>query len=140
MSDLEPVVLDTHVWVWLVDGSAELSQSARLAIERAAEDGLVLLPSICVWELAKLETGARLVLNKSCRDWVSEALSQPGLTVVPLSTEVALESCFLPGTFHEDPADRFIVATARVERATIVTRDRKILRYARKGYVSAIST
>jgi PIN domain nuclease of toxin-antitoxin system len=50
--------------------------------------------------------------------------------IVPLSPSIAVESWELPGTFHADPADRIIVATARVTGATLLTRDRRILDYA----------
>jgi PIN domain nuclease of toxin-antitoxin system len=56
-----------------------------------------------------------------------------------LPAEIALESCFLPGRLHDDPADRFIVATARIEKATLVTRDERLLTYAKHGLISALS-
>src|SRR5438105_1391913 len=91
------LVLDTHTWIWLVDGSPELSTSVRRRIDRAAQSADILIPAICVWELAKLEITGRLALSQGARAWVKTALEQPGIAVVPLSSEIALESCFLPG-------------------------------------------
>jgi PIN domain nuclease of toxin-antitoxin system len=85
-----------------------------------------------------LERKGRLVLGKNCWNWVEDALSLPGLRLISLSAQTALESCFLPGKFHDDPADRLIVATARLEDAAIVTRDKQILKYADHGHVSVI--
>ncbi len=132
------VLLDTHAWIWLVDGNDELSLPARKLIDQAAATGTVLIASISVWEVAMLERKGRLVLSRSCWNWVEDALSLPGLRLIQLSAQTALESCFLPGKFHDDPADRFIVATARLENAAIVTRDKQILRYAQSGHVAAI--
>ncbi len=61
--------------------------------------------------------------------WLSRALDGTGLKVIEISPEVAVESCRLPGNFHKDPADRIIVATARVNNFSLVTKDRKIRDY-----------
>ena len=62
---------------------------------------------------------------------VREALATPGLSLIPLSPEIAIQSRRLPGQFHGDPADRILVATARVTGARLMTSDRKILAYGR---------
>lgn len=138
MAERQRVVLDTHVWIWLVDGNSQLLPRIRVLIDDAARMGAVLIPAICVWEVATLELKGRLVLQKDPRDWVREALNQPGISLVPHSAEIALDSCYLPGDLHQDPADRLIVATARIENAVVVTRDRRLLRYAKDGHVSAV--
>jgi predicted nucleic acid-binding protein len=58
--------------------------------------------------------------------------------LAPLSPAIAVESTRLPGDFHRDPADRFIVATARELGATLVTRDERILRYGAEGFVQVL--
>ena len=57
-----------------------------------------------------------------------------------LEPEIAVESCFLPGEFHNDPADRFLVATARLKNAALVTRDQRIIEYGNQGHVKVLST
>jgi len=52
---------------------------------------------------------------------------------------MAIDACTLPGDFHADPADRILVATARAENATLVTRDEKILAYAQAGHVRVLA-
>jgi len=86
-----------------------------------------------------LEAKGRIRLSKDCLSWVHDALSSPGISLVPLTPEIAVESCRLPGTFHGDPADRILVATARLLGATLITRDTMILSYGRKNHVAAMA-
>jgi PIN domain nuclease of toxin-antitoxin system len=132
------VILDTHIWVWLNNGSSELSKSSIGRIERAAVSGEVYIPAIVVWEVATLAAKGRLTFKKPVRQWIEEALSQQGVTLIPLLPSIAIESTELPGEFHADPADRLIVASARIEGLPLMTRDSKILDYGSAGHVIAI--
>jgi PIN domain nuclease of toxin-antitoxin system len=85
-----------------------------------------------------LHSKQRLRLGTSCLDWVRRALAPP-LALAALTPEIAVDGNGLPGQFHNDPADRIITATARVEGLTVITRDRQILDYAREGHVSALA-
>lgn len=67
------------------------------------------------------------------------AIEQPDVELAPLDQSILIESSFLPGDIHSDPADRIIIATARANDFTVVTRDSAILDYARQGYVRAIA-
>lgn len=138
MTDERPILLDTHTWIWLAGGSKEISQTVCAQIEKAAKTSEVLIASISVWELAMLERKGRVVLSKPVWDWVHEALLAPGIRLVPLSAEIALASCFLPGRIHDDPADRFIIATAREQNALIASRDRRIIEYGQQGYIDIL--
>ncbi len=133
------LILDTHVWIWLVDGVPDLGAATRQAIEKEASRGVVRVPAISIWEVAMLENKGRIVLAMPCARWVEAALAAPGLDLAPLTPEVAVESVYLPGEFHGDPADRMIVATARLADATVATRDRRILDYAALGHVKALA-
>lgn len=137
MSKRSSIVLDTHVWLWFVDGNSTLKKQVVADITATAMNGSLLIPAICVWEIAMLQDRGRLTLNKPLKDWINEALDLSGTSLAPLSPDVAIESCKLPGKFHSDPADRMIVATARIESATILTRDKRILEYGLQGFVSA---
>lgn len=134
-----PLLLDTHTWIWLVNGDVMLSPRARRAIATAAVGSRVLVSAISAWELALLESKGRVRLDRDCEAWVQRALSLPGLRLVPIDEIVAVSSTRLPGTFHGDPADRLLVATARALDATFVTRDRAILDYARAGYLRTLA-
>jgi PIN domain nuclease of toxin-antitoxin system len=80
----------------------------------------------------------RLSMSCSVQSWVRQALALPGVQLAPLSPDIALESAALPSVFHGDPADRIIVATARIFDARLVTRDEKILTYASEGWVNVL--
>lgn len=128
------VVLDTHAWIWWVAG-APLSNDAKLAIEAASRSGSVLIPAISVWEVAMLESKGRLSLSVPVREWCRRGLSLPGFSLAEMTPEVAIESCQLPGAIHSDPADRLIVATARIHGVKLVTRDEKLQAYGAAGHV-----
>ncbi len=134
-----PLLLDTHVWLWLEAGSDELSPGTRGAISGALGAGLLRIAAISLWELALLASHGRVVLGKPTNLWLEAALAEPGPVVEPLSARVAIETYDLPGDFHRDPADRMIVATARVTNAILMTRDRQILAYSELGHLTAIA-
>src|SRR5580704_14413579 len=87
------------------------------------------VPEIAVWELATLTAKKRLTLNVPIKNWVEEALQKQGIEMVPLSWEISIESTMLLGVLDADPADRIIIATARIKKYSIVTRDERIHRY-----------
>jgi len=133
-----PLVLDTHVWIWVMEGTTgELSTATVRLIEEAAAGSALVVSAISVWEVAMLEKRGRITLSRSIEEWTRAALTAPGIRLVDLSPEIALESACLPGDPHGDPADRIIVATTRVLGGTLVTRHKQILRYASTGHVRA---
>jgi len=135
----EPLLLDTHYWIWLQSGAKHrLTPKIVKIIEQAAARGNMLLSVISVWELGVLEAKGRVRLQLPCDQWVREALATPGLSLAPLTPEIALESSRLPGAFHGDPADRIIVATARSFGARLLTRDRKMIEYGRQRHVAVV--
>jgi PIN domain nuclease of toxin-antitoxin system len=122
------IVLDTHIWVWWTHSPESLSQAQRELIE-ASETDLIGVSAISCWEIAKLVERGRLELPVALEDWFDQALNYPGIQLLALSPEIAIESTRLPGDFHRDPADQIIVATARVYDCPLVTADEKILNY-----------
>ena len=130
-------LLDTHTWLWFVTGEPTLAKTARAQINEAIQQEALFLAAISLWEVAMLEARGRIQFELPISEWLKKAIELPRLTVASLSPEIAVESCRLPGEFHGDPADRLIVATARLESLTLLTRDKNILRYARKGHVHA---
>jgi PIN domain nuclease of toxin-antitoxin system len=131
------VLLDTHFWIWQQFGVRHNSSPATwTAIEAAAASGTLLLSVISVWEVGLLDSKKRLELFTPCEQWVHEALATPGLTLVPLTPEIAVHSTRLPGNFHSDPADRIIAATARIMGARLATRDRKMIAYAKLRHIT----
>lgn len=86
-----------------------------------------------------LEAKGRLELKMSCAEWVKQALATPGLSLYPLNAEIALESSRLPGRFHGDPADRILLATARMTGARLLTKDERLLEYGRLRHAAVLS-
>ncbi len=122
------IVLDTHIWVWWVHGDAALSAATRALLDSSEQTGIG-VSAISCWEVAKLVERRRLLLPCPVFDWMQQALAYPGVRLLDLSPHICVESTQLPGTFHHDPADQIIVATARVLDAPLVTVDARILAY-----------
>ncbi len=136
-SDL--LLLDTHCWIWAQLGLLQnLSRAALQSIKDAEREGNLRISVISIWELAMLEQRGRVALPMNVRTWVDQALSKPGISVTPLTPEIAVESVHLPGDLHGDPADRMLVATARVLGATLATKDAQLIQYSRQRHVRAI--
>jgi PIN domain nuclease of toxin-antitoxin system len=133
------LVLDTHVWLWLINGDYRLENSGFLPeINKAARTKSIKIPAISVWEVSMLASKNRITLEGDTMEWINKALSAPGISLCPLTPEIAYESAHLPGNFHGDPADRMIVASARKLNAALVTFDQKILEYSNNGYVQVL--
>jgi PIN domain nuclease of toxin-antitoxin system len=132
------LLLDTHAWVWLLEGAPGIPAVPRALIERTATAGCLWISAISVWEVAMLAAKGRLLFSTDVQTWIRQALAAPGLHLAPLSPEIAVASASLPGTFHGDPADRILVATARSLSARFVTADRAILAYGRLGHLKTV--
>lgn len=123
------IVLDTHVWLWWLHSPAKLSRRARRAIEEAEAEQAARVSAISVWEVAVKVRLGKLPLPMDVFRWYELARSYPGITIEPLDPLDAIASTRLPGTLHEDPADRIIVAFTRRHQARLVTRDRVLRHY-----------
>ena len=122
------IVLDTHIWVWWVDGSTRLTPDQVQHLRTYETAGLSVSVISC-WEVAKLVEVGRLALSCPVKDWVEQALTYPGIHLLHLTPQIAVESTQLPGEFHRDPADQIIVATARYYDCPVLTADARILGY-----------
>ena len=121
------IVLDTHVLVWAVNDERKLGRKARANIERHWGGGGVAVSAISFWEVALLQSRGRLRLPTPAEQWRTDLISA-GLTELPLEGAAAIRSAGLSG-LPEDPADRFIVATAIAEGATLLSADENLLRW-----------
>ncbi len=137
-----PLLLDTHIWVWASSGSGGFKKAAAKAIEVAAAERRLFVSAASVWEIAlKVQRGDILVAG-DLRAWLRDQKRYPGVRVIPIGGSLALESTALPEWTrksdrkpHKDPNDRFIVAEARRKNAVLITCDRLMIDYARKGHV-----
>jgi PIN domain nuclease of toxin-antitoxin system len=129
------IIIDTHVLVWTLDDDARLGPRARSLIDRSET---ILLSAISIWEIALLVKQSRLALKMDIADWVKQALALPSLLLAPLDPAIAIDSVNLPGDFHNDPAGRIVIATARHHDVPLLTIDRAIIDYARAGPVKVV--
>ena len=123
------ILLDTHTWLWLLHDPAKLSEVAQKKISEAEKKQKILISSISVWEIAVKQSLGKLTLPLPMPEWLELAQQQPGTTIEPLAAIDAMQSAYLPGGFHKDPADRILVAIARRYDIPIVSRDSKIRSY-----------
>jgi len=120
------VLLDTHVWLWWLLGSDRLQKRERTALDRLASRAELRLAAVSLWEAQMLHVKGRLVLDRPFDVWIREAAGAAVIEIAPLDVEVVIALDGLPASFHGDPADRLIVATARAHRIPLATYDRAI--------------
>jgi PIN domain nuclease of toxin-antitoxin system len=134
---MSPLLLDTNAAIWL--SRDELKASASEKLDEAARMGVATyLSPITAWEIGQLVSRNRLSLGVTPQRWFSRILAMPNVHLAELSPDILIASSFLPGTPPRDPADRILLATARDLGATLITRDRLLLKYGEDGQVSAI--
>jgi PIN domain nuclease of toxin-antitoxin system len=138
MTRSPPLLLDTHAAVWIAE-DMHLSKEAVEAIEIAYRAQTpVFVSAITAWEVGLLVSLNRLGLAAKPERWFQRLLTTPGVRLAELSPDILIGSSFLPGKPPRDPADRILLATARELGATLITRDRLLLKYGADGLVSTI--
>lgn len=132
------IVVDTHVLIWAIQGDPRLGSAAARTIEAGGRAIQVGVSAISPWEIALLTERGRLRLDRDVASWIEAVLDLPGFRLLPIEPAIAVGSVRLPGAFTSDPADRFIVATARHHGARLLTADRAILDYGTAGHVRTV--
>ena len=118
------LLLDTHIWLWALLEPQRLSGRVRDLLASPAET--LRLSPVSVWEAMFLAERGRIALASDPRRWLDTALAAAPVTEVPLTFEVAMASRSI-ALDHQDPADRFIAASAQVFGLTLVTADARLL-------------
>lgn len=121
-------LLDTHVWVWWLLGDQRLKPREQEILDGLPADQRPVLCDISLWEVALLVQRGRLQLQVDLSDWLAIAASPATVQILSINPSVVMEMNRLPASFHQDPADRLIVATARVTGLPVATRDERIRR------------
>ena len=117
-------LLDTHIWLWLVGNRKQLA--AGVLGELQNTDNEISLSPISVWEALTLHRKGRMFLGPDLGVWLEQAIA--GIRETPFTHEIVFAAMQLP--LHNDPADRFIAATAELLDLTLVTADRRLLSLA----------
>lgn len=123
------VLLDTHALYWLVSGDGALSEDALVAIGESQATGTLFVSPITAWELAVATAKARVADRPHLGDqspdrWFRKAVAATAARIVPIRQRISIEAAAVVArTGHKDPGDCFLIATARIRKAAIVTRD-----------------
>jgi PIN domain nuclease of toxin-antitoxin system len=118
------LLLDTHAFLWAIDNSPQLSESARTAIIDG--NNVVFVSAATAWEIAVKKAIGKLTIPQG--SYLDE-LRVHRFTPLDITTEHALAVEMLPH-YHRDPFDRLLIAQAQMERLTLITRDPRIKQYA----------
>ena len=129
------LLLDTHVWIWAFEDSEDLGAECRRLL--ADESNERLISPVSALELARLVDRRHIELACPLSEWIRRSMAALRLRTCDFDFAVAMEAYALPGEFHPDPADRILVASARISGVKLVTADRRILAYNAVEAVSA---
>jgi len=125
------VLLDTHTWIWSVDGDGRrIGRRTRSLLSRAELHDQIRVSPVTLFELAALHTSGRLRLSRPAEGWIRESLTAAGVRLAELTPAIAVDAGGIPRTALPDPLDRLLVTTARQLEATFLTSDAQILAYA----------
>lgn len=138
MHKMSKLLIDTHILIWSLTKSDELTSEVKEAIKSAKDNKSLYLSSISLWEIAMLAQKQRISIYRRIADFLQTIENIRGLNILQITANIAAESVTLPGDLHNDPADRIIVASCREISATLVTRDQKILDWADAGYMKTL--
>lgn len=133
------ILLDTCAALWIADGARLEPEAVQALNESAAQRVSVMISPITALEVGRLVSRGRYPTTMTVKGWFDSLVVPPYSALVELTSDVLIDSSFMPGTPPNDPADRIIIATARAHGYRIMTRDRKILDYADQGHVQAIA-
>jgi PIN domain nuclease of toxin-antitoxin system len=128
-------LLDTHVLIWWFGDRSRLSPAQQQILASASPEAPLVVSDISLWEVATLHDLGRIRLAMPVREWLDRATAAPLVRRQGISPAIAAELTVIPNSFHRDPADRILVATARVLGATLLTQDRRI---AESGLVETL--
>lgn len=118
---------DTHIVIFHFESHAKLSPGQQAAWRSTSPTSPMRVSEISLWEIANLVHLGRVRFTIPLREWLDKAIAPPIVEAVRFLPAIAAEVAALPRTFHRDPADRIVVATARVLGATLLTNDRLII-------------
>ncbi len=133
-----PILLDTHIAVWLSIGQ-DFEPEGRSLIEQAFARGELCISPISAWEIGMLVSKNRLDLGVEPIAWFDNLVKAFHLNIVDMTPEIAIRSSFLTGPMHGDPADRILIATAMANSLALASADKAVTSYASRNSVPLVS-
>ena len=128
-----PLLLDTHVWLWMLEGdTGRMSSSVIQLLKEEAKNESLLVSDISFWEVANKSAKGKLTLSIDAVIWLDKAGGAPSVTYLPVERSALVQSTRLRGEAPPDPVDRILLATAQLNSASLVTCDAQIIDYARR--------
>lgn len=138
MSNGPALLLDTCAVIFTAQEDA-ITDAAESAINKSSKLGQTHVSPITAWELGMSMARGRLKSPLPALEYFNLYVRRGGCLLCELTSEILVQASFLPGVFHRDPADRILVATARILDLVLVTRDRAILTYGAEGHVKTLA-
>jgi len=127
----DALLLDTHIWLWTLDGTRGLmAESAMALVAAAAADARLFVSDMSYWEVSLKAAKGKLVLSLAPTLWLERAANAPGVQPLPVTRDALIQSTRLPGECHGDPVDRILLAQAQLHGLSLLTCDRLIVDYA----------
>ena len=120
------VLIDTHILLYWFGDKSVLTARQVSTLDGTDADNPLTVSDISLWEVATLFSLGQIKLDRPLRDWLERAIAPPLVRRVGISPAIAAELAVLPDSFHRDPADRILVATARVLGLPLITNDARI--------------
>ena len=120
------LLLDTHVLLWMAEGSRKLGKRAAAVIADPASE--IWLSAASVWEIANKAARGRLRLSVPMAKWLPSRVRENDLQPLPVTQDHVIAAAELP-RHHEDPFDRMLIGQAQIEDLTILTADAQFERY-----------
>ena len=136
----DSLLLDTCALLWLAHADPRLSDSCVVEIENAAARQRLYLSVMSLWELGYLVKKNAITLKIPLREFWANCLETLCAKEISLTSEIVHAFHDLPGNFHPDPGDRFLVATALKKQLSIVTSDLKIQTWSRENNIRCVAT
>ena len=133
---MQSLLLDTCTLIFLTQNRPLASGAVEQLRAVSEAGGSTFISPITAWEVGMLASRCRLQLLVRPERWFANLFDAPGVKLADMSPELLIASSYLPGKPPNDPSDRIIAATARELGATLITRDRALLRYGAQGHVA----
>lgn len=128
------LLLDTHVWIWILAGDARrIGRRARVLLTRAESRDAIRISPVTLFEVMALHAAGRLHLTRPPDEWIRQAMASAPVRIAELSASIAIDAGRISRDVLGDPMDRLLVATAAEMDATLLTADARIVQYAARS-------